>query len=369
MLVRKKDGGLAFCIDFCHLNAHTKKDSYPLPRIQEALESLVGADNFSCLDLKSGFWQIKIEEASKQCITFTICNLGFFECDCMAFELCNALATFQRLMQNCLSELNLIYCLIYLDDIVVFLQTAEKHLHQLSVVFDQFREYNLKLKLSKCSFFKEEITYLVHWVSKEGVQPSDLNLKAMAECAQPQTYTEVHAFLGLVGHYQQFIKGFTYITQLLNNHLTGEEASRKSEWVLLSEDALKAFKALEQACMTAPILAFTDYTKQFLLETNASKDRLRAVLSQKQTDGQYHPVAYGSRALMPHKKNYHLTKLEFLALKWVIMEHFKEYLPYQPFMVKTDNIPLTYVMMTPNLDATGHQWVGTFVKFNFQLEY
>ena len=129
VLIRKKDAGLCFCIDFCCLNTHTKKDSYPMLRIQEALESLVGAGHFSCLDLKSGFGQIKMEEASKQYTAFTIGSLGFFECDCMPFGLCNALGIFQRLMQNCLSELNLIYCLIYLDDVVVFSQTAEEHLY------------------------------------------------------------------------------------------------------------------------------------------------------------------------------------------------------------------------------------------------
>ena len=129
VLVRKKDGGLWFCIDFCHLNACMKKESYPLPRIQEALESLVGAGHFSCLDLKSGFWQIKMEEASKQYTTFTVGNLGFFKCDCMLFGLCNVPVTFQWLMQNCLGKLNLIYCLTYLDDLIVFLQTTEEHLH------------------------------------------------------------------------------------------------------------------------------------------------------------------------------------------------------------------------------------------------
>ena len=125
VLVGKKDGGLHFCIDFWHLNTHTKKDSYPLPRIQEALESLVRAGYFSCLDLKSGFWQIKMDKSSKKYTAFTIGNLGFFECDCMHFGLCNTPATFQQLMQNCLGELNLKYCLIYLDDIVVFSHNAE----------------------------------------------------------------------------------------------------------------------------------------------------------------------------------------------------------------------------------------------------
>ena len=124
----------------------------------------------------------------------------------------------------------------------------------------------------------------------------------------------------------------------------------------LSEEAHEAFEALKQACINSPVLAFTNYTKDFLLETDASKEGLGAVLSQKQEDGQFHLVAYGSWALTMPEKNYHSTKLEFLALKWAITEHFKEYLLYQPFLVKTDNNPLTYIMTTPNLDATGHRW-------------
>ena len=132
----------------------------------------------------------------------------------------------------------------------------------------------------------------------------------------------------------------------------------------LPEEALKAFEALKQASMQSPVLAFTDYTKDFLLETDASKEGLGAVLSQKQEDGQFHPVAYGSRALTTHS-----TKLEFLALKWAITEHFKEYLLYQPFLVRTDNNPLIYIMSTPNLDATGHHWVSALAKYNFWWEY
>ena len=179
----------------------------------------------------------------------------------------------------------------------------------------------------------------------------------------------MHAFLGLVGHYRRFIKGFTCIAQPLNDHLTGEGASRNSEQVSLSEDTLKVFKALKQVCMTASVLAFANYTKPFLLETDASKDGLGAVLSQKHTDGWYHPVAYGSRALRPHQKNYHSTKLELFTLKWAVTEHFKQYLPYQPFLVKTDNNPLTYIITTPNLDATSHRWDRALAWFNFKLEY
>ena len=158
---------------------------------------------------------------------------------------------------------------------------------------------------------------------------------------------EIHAFLGLVGHYRQFIKGFACITQPLNEHLAREGASKKSEWVLLSEDALEAFQALKQACMSSPILAFGDYTKDFLLNTDASKEGLGVVLSQKQADRHYHLVTYGSQALTAHEKNYHSTKLEFLVLKWATTEHFKEYLLYQPFLVRPDDNPLTYIMTTP----------------------
>ena len=211
------------------LECSYKERFLPITPNTRELESLVGTGHFSCLDLKSGFWQIKMDEASKQYTAFTVGNLGFYECDRMPFRLCNMLATFQRLMQNCMGELNFIYCLIYLDDLIVFSQTAEEHLHQLQVVFDCLREYNLKLKPLKCSLFREEIDYLAHKVSKEGIQPSNINVRAIAEYAPPQTYTEIRVFLCLVGHYRCFIMGFAQIAQPLNEHLAGEGASQKSE--------------------------------------------------------------------------------------------------------------------------------------------
>ena len=179
--------------------------------------------------------------------------------------------------------------------LIMFLWTAEEHLQRLCYVFDWLRGYNLKLKPSKCSLFKEEINYLAHQVSKQGVWPSDMNLRAIAECALPQTYMEICTFLGLADHYWWFIKGFTWIAQPLNEHLAREGASRKLEQVSLSEDALEAFQALKQACMSTAILAFADYTKDCLLKTDASKEGLGVVLSQKQADRRYHqsPMAAG----------------------------------------------------------------------------
>ena len=229
MLVRKKDSGLCFCIDFQHLNAHTKKDSYLLPQIQEALESLVGASHFSCLDLKSGFWQIRMDGASGQCATFAVGGLGFFECGGMPFGLCSVLAAFQQLVWSFVGELDFICCLVCLDGLVVFLQKAGGHLHHLHVVFDCLGEYSLKLEPLGCGLFGEEVNYLAHGVSRAGIWPSSVNVGAMAGCAPLQTYTEIRAFLALVGHYRHFIKGFTQIAQPLNEHLAGEGASRKSE--------------------------------------------------------------------------------------------------------------------------------------------
>ena len=232
VLVHKKDGGLHFCIDFCELNARTKKDSYQLPQMQEAISgSGVGAGYFSCLDLKAGFWQIAMDEASHQCTAFTMGKLRFFECKCMPFWLCNYPATFQRLMQNCPGELNLTCSLIYLDNMIVFSKMKEEHLQYLHIVSNHLRGHNLIIKATKCKFFHNEINWLADHISKEGVWPSKENLKAVSEFTLPHTYTEIWAFLGLVGHYWQFIKGIACIGQPLHKHLSGEGASKKiGEW-------------------------------------------------------------------------------------------------------------------------------------------
>ena len=168
VLVRKKDGGLRFCIDFRQLNSRTKKDAYPLPQMQETMESMVGTPFFSTMDLKSGFWQVKMAKDSQQYTAFTVGSMGVYEFLRMLYGLCNALATFQRLMQNCLGELNLTYALIYLDDVIVFSWTEEEHLHHLRVVFARFLEHGLKLKPSKCHFLQDEITFLGHEISARG---------------------------------------------------------------------------------------------------------------------------------------------------------------------------------------------------------
>ena len=330
VLVRKKDSTLHFCVDFRHLNMWMKKDSYPLSCIREALESMVGLAHFSSMDFKSGFWQIKMAPESQQYTAFMVGNLRFYEFTCMPFQLCNSPATFQHLMQNTLGELNLMYCVIYLDDVIIFGHMEEEHLEHLRLVFERFWEFNLKLKPSKCSFFQSEIVYLAHHVSQQGILPSCNNVRAVEEFPMPETYMQVHAFCGLVGHYQRFIKGFANIAWPLYDML-GKEV--KMGPVDLPPKAWEAVNILKRKVQSVLILVFPDFDKPFLLETDTSKDGLGAMLSQKQGDGCYHPITFGSQSLTLSEKNYHSSKLEFLALKWSVMEHFKEYLMYSPFVV------------------------------------
>ena len=324
--------------------------------------------------MNSGFWQVPMSPESKQYTAFTLGSMGLYECESMPFGLCNAPPTFQRLMQNCLGELNLTYCLIYLDDVIVFSHTEEEHLERMRVIFDRLREHGLKLKPSKCEVFKTEINYLAHHVSKKGIQPSKKNLESIAQCPPPDTYTKVKSFVGLVGHYRRFIKGFAKIAAPLYDLTSGENKDKKSERVDLPTKALEAFERLKAACLQAPILAFPDFDKPFLLETDASGKGLGAVLSQKQVDGRYHPIAYASRIMNDTEQRYHSNKQEFLALKWAVTDQFHEYLsPYgkhrNEFVVRTDNNPLTYIFSSTNLDAAGQRWVAQLASYNFSLEY
>ena len=187
-------------------------------------------------------------------------------------------------------------------------------------------------------------------------------------------YMKVKSFVGLVSHYRRFIKGFAKIAAPLYDLTSGKNKDKKSERVDLPTEALEAFERLKAACLQAPILAFPDFDKPFLLETDASGKGLEAVLSQKQADGRYHPIAYASRIMNDTEQRYHSNKQEFLALKWAVTDQFHEYLsPYgknrNEFVVRTDNNLLTYIFSSMNLDAAGQCWVAQLASYNFSLEY
>ena len=246
----------------------------------------------------------------------------------MPFGLTNAPATFQRLMESCLGELHLNWCMIYLDDIIVFSQTPEEHIYRLKALFNKLKAAGLKLKPSKCDLFKQQINYLGHVLSKEGVSTDPEKIKAVTEWPLPTTVTEVRSFLGFVSYYSRFIPNFSKVAKLLNKllqNLEGTPSQKNKFRVHWGPEQQEVFETLYRLCTESPIIAYADFKAPFILHTNASGDGLGAVLYQVQ-DGKKRVIAYASQNLSRSERNYPVHKLEFLAFKRAITDKFHEYL-------------------------------------------
>lgn len=373
VIVRKKDGSIRFCIDYRKLNSITQKDAYNIPKIDETLHLLAGSKYFSKLDLKSGYWQVELNESDKEKTAFQAGSLGFYECNRMPFGLCNAPATFQRLMEKCMGESNLKECLIYLDDVIIFSTDFEQHLQRLEAVFQQLKRHKLKLKPSKCEFLKTEVKYLGHIVSKDGIQVDMDKIEVVKKWPTPRSTKDVQRFLGFAGYYRKFINNFSSIVRPLNDLLVGTPGKHKTQqqqkrpftW---GPDQQKAFKTIIHKLTSTPILGYANYSEPFKVHTDASSDGLGAVLYQEQ-EGKDRVIAYASRSLKPAEKNYHSSKLEFLALKWAITEKFHDYLYGGRFTVYTDNNPLTYIHTTAKLNASGQRWIAELANYDFNILY
>ena len=250
VMVKKKDGSLRFCVDFRQLNAATVKDAHPLPRIDDLLDTLHGACWFSTLDLKSGYWQVPIMERDKEKTAFRTSSGQLCEFNQAPFGLCNAPATFSRLMDRVLSGLHWETCLFYLNDIIVFSSTWEEHLARLRQVFERLRHANLKLGAEKCAFAAKEVSYLGYRVTEEGLLPDSVLLAAIRGILTPKTATEVRSFLGLAGYYRRYVKDFAAIAGPLHA-LTKKDAV--FHW---SADCQDAFDRLKTLLTTSPITAF-----------------------------------------------------------------------------------------------------------------
>ena len=376
VLCRKKNNELRMCVDYRQLNLRTKKDSYSLPRIEDILNALSGNKFFTILDMKSGYHQIEMYEPHKERTAFTVGPLGFFEFNRMPFGLVNAPATYQRLMEECFFGLHLDICYIYLDDLIIFSKTFEEHVDRLKKIFQRLREVNLKLSPKKCEFIKKKVRYVGHIVSSEGIEPDPQKIDKVKDWPAPTNPDEVRQFLGFVGYYRRFIQDFSKISRPLAE-LIPEPTKRKRrnsknsivpdkwEWGTLQQTA---FDNLKQQLVTFPILGFPQYNLPFELHTDASTKGLGAVLYQDQA-GVKRVIAYASRSLTKSEKNYAVHKLEFLALKWAITEKFYDYLYGNQFTVYTDNNPLTYVLSSAKLDATGQRWVSSLAEFQFNIRY
>lgn len=375
VLARKKDGSLRMCVDYRQLNGKTRRDAFPLPRIEESLDALSGARWFSTLDLASGYNQVPVAEKDK--IKTAFCTpFGLFEYNRMPFGLCNAPSTFQRLMERIFGAQHFQTLLLYLDDVIIFSSTVADHLQRLDTVLSRLHQENLKVKLEKCCFFKPEVRYLGHVISKEGVATDPDKTSAVSKWARPTTVSELRSFLGFASYYRRFVEGFARVAAPLHHLVAevtkahGHKAKRTAIGDAWTDSCEQSFNDLKSRLTTTPVLAYADFSKPFVLEVDASLSGLGAVLSQEQ-GGRVRPVAYASRALSRAEKNmpkYSSMKLELLGLKWAMTEKFREYLLGQKCVVWTDNNPLSH-LATAKLGATEQRWAAQLASFDYTIKY
>ncbi len=385
--VRKKGGGLRMCVDYRKLNGKTRADSQPIPRIQDILDRLAGMKWFSTLDMSKAYHQGYIAEESRHVTAFAT-PWTLYEWLRIPFGLRNAPPVFQRFMNAVLGDLKGQICDPYLDDILCYSQTFKEGLKGLRIVLKRLRAKGIKLRASKCHFMKQEVRYLGRLISSEGYRMDPEDTKALERFREaPKTVGELRSLLGLFGYYRCYVKNFARIVkplyELLKEDPVKKEAKKKvgkkagqkynsKEPVMWNEELQKIVDGLIDHLKSSEVISYPDFDLPFFMTTDASNYGLGSVLYQTQ-EGVDRVIAYASRTLSDAEINYnlHSGKLEFLALKWAVTERFSDYLKYSvsKFVVYTDNNPLTYVLTSAKLNATGLRWVADLAEFNFSIKY
>ena len=381
IIVRKKTGEICLCIDFRRLNAISIRDSFPLPRVEEALQAVQAAVWFSSFDLAQGYLQMAMEEDDIPKTAFCVGSSGLYEFTHMPFGLTNAGTSFCRLMEMCIGDQQYITLLFYLDDICIFAETADQMLDCIELVFSHLKEFNLIIKPKKSYFFQTSVTFLRHILSANGVSPNPEKVSKVKDWPTPTTPKEVHSFIGLASYYRRFIPNFAKWAGPLHALIipaSFKQKIRKGEmkksdlpefqWTPACQEG---FDQLKKALTEAPVLAYPDYSKPFILETDASLKGLGAVLSQKGDDNEVCVIAYASRSLHPSEKSmrdYSSAKIELMALKWSICDKFKDYLLGSKFTVFTDNNPLCYIKSS-KLGAAQIRWLSELALYDFDIIY
>ena len=359
VLVKKKDGSYRFAVDYRKLNKVTKPIHFPLPRLDDALDIMGKSTIFSTLDLFSGFWQIPLDEESQEKSTFTT-HFGSFSWKRMPFGLQGAPGSFQSLMNRVLAGLTFKMCLVFIDDIICLSQNFEDHLSHLTMIFDRIRKAGLRLKPSKCHFAAARVNYLGHVVSKDGVSVDPAKIDLVKNFPTPKSQHDVRSFLGLANYYRRFVKNFSQIAAPLNDLL---KKDTKMNWNASAEEA---FQTLKQALTSAPVLAFPDFAKQFILYTDASNRAIGYVLGQRDDEGRERVIAYGGRALHQAETRYGITEKETLALVDGI-RHFKVYLTHNKFLVYTDHSATKFLHNIK--DPTGRlgRWALFLQAYDYEI--
>ena len=350
VLVTKKDGVTWFCVDYRKLNLATVKDTYPLPRINDTLDMLAGKQWFSTLDLASGYWQVSLSPEAR-CKTAFATHSGLFQFRVMPFGLCNAPATFERLMDRVLQGLRWSRCLVYLDDIISFGTTFEDSLDNLIPIFERLRS-GLQLKSTKCHF-------LGHVVGRDGLQCDPRKIADVKGWPVPDCLKSVRQFLGFVGYYRRFIQNFADLAEPLVA-LTGKDVP--FVWRPACE---VSFAGLRDAMVRAPILAFPTESGDYVLDTDASNFGLGGVLSQIQ-NGVECVIAYCSRALRRSQRKYCTTKREMLAVVSMCIQ-FRSYLRGARFTLRTDHKSLVWLHRFKDTEGMMARWLHTLHQFQFTI--
>ena len=360
VMVKKKDGSLRFCIDYRKLNEKTVKDVYPLPRIDSCLDALAGARWFSTFDLRAGYHQVGLHPRDAHKTTF-ITRRGSFQFDVLPFGLCNAPATFERLMDLVMSGLNYESLLVYLDDIIVFSETLEVHLVRLELVFLRLEAAGLKLKASKCHIMRQKVLFLGHVVTPQGISTDPEKITLVTDWPPPRNLKEVRSFVGLCSYYRRYVKDFARVAEPLHA-LTRKNV--RFEWSAACADA---FDKLKICLTTAPILTLPTDEDQYLLDTDASDVGLGAVLSIVTKDGEK-PVAYGSRLCNKPERNYNVTRRELLAVMFGL-KTFRQYLLGRRFTIRTDHAALQWLKKTPTPIGQQARWVEQLEEFDYIIQH
>ncbi|UYV81024.1 K02A2.6-like [Cordylochernes scorpioides] len=349
VMVPKKDGNKRMCIDYRRLNEITLDDRQPLPHIQDMFDRLHGSRFFSTLDVAWGYWQIEMDPQSIHKTAF-VTNDGHYEFLVMPFGLKNAASTFQRIIQHILGELLWKGTCSFQDDILVYTKTWQEHIELLSKVFDKLRQYNMKLKLSKCIFGRTEVKYLGHIISHNQLKPDPGKVKSIQDFPRPDTVKKVRQFMGLANYYRKFVKDFSKISFPL------VRLTRKNQPFIWNEEVEESFAKLKMALSTKPVLAIYNPDYPSKVYTDASKYGIGAILTQIDPDNEEHVIAYYSKTLQPHQENYSAYEMECLAVIQAT-DHFHVYIENQPFEIITDHAALQWLFTMKKPKPKYFRWI------------